>query len=60
MLYVAVPVRNPDAPLLAVVRLALPLTSIAGQLATVRRIALIAFAAALVAALGLAWVASRS
>jgi two-component system, OmpR family, phosphate regulon sensor histidine kinase PhoR len=58
MLYVAVPVRNPDAPLLAEVRLALPLTSIATQLAAVRQIALVAFGAGLVAALGLAWVVS--
>ena len=55
MLYVAVPVRNPDAPLLAEVRLALPLTDISTQLATVRRIALIAFGAGLVAALVLSW-----
>ena len=55
MLYVAVPVRNPDAPLLADVRLALPLTSISTQLAAVRRIALVAFGAGLLAALALAW-----
>jgi two-component system phosphate regulon sensor histidine kinase PhoR len=55
MLYVAVPVVNADAPLLAEVRLALPLTSISTQLATVRQIALVAFGAGLLAALALAW-----
>jgi len=55
MLYVAVPVANADAPLLAEVRLALPLTSISTQLAAVRQIALVAFGAGLLAALALAW-----
>jgi two-component system, OmpR family, phosphate regulon sensor histidine kinase PhoR len=55
MLYVAVPVVNPDAPLLAEVRLALPLTTVSNQLAAVRRIALVAFGAGLLAALALAW-----
>ncbi len=55
MLYVAVPVVNPDAPLLAEVRLALPLTTVSNQLAAVRRIALLAFGAGLLAALALAW-----
>jgi two-component system phosphate regulon sensor histidine kinase PhoR len=55
MLYVAVPVVNNDAPLLAEVRLALPLTSISTQLAAVRQIALVAFGAGLLAALALAW-----
>ena len=55
MLYVAVPVANADAPLLAEVRLALPLTSISTQLAAVRQIALVAFGAGLLAALVLAW-----
>jgi two-component system phosphate regulon sensor histidine kinase PhoR len=58
MLYVAVPVDHPDAPLLAEIRLALPLTSISTQLAAVRRIAVIAFGAGLIAALGLAWASS--
>ncbi len=58
MLYVAVPVHNPEAPLLAEVRLALPLTSISAQLSAVRRIALVAFGAGLLAALALAWGAS--
>jgi two-component system phosphate regulon sensor histidine kinase PhoR len=58
MLYVAVPVRNPEAPLLSEVRLALPLTSIDAQLSAVRRIALLAFGAGLLPALALAWGAS--
>ena len=58
MLYVAVPVKNPDAPALSFVRLALPLTEVRDQLATVRRIAVVAFAAGLVAASALAWGAS--
>jgi two-component system phosphate regulon sensor histidine kinase PhoR len=55
MLYVAVPVRNPDLPALAVVRLALPLVEVRDQLAAVRRIALVAFAIGLIAALAVAW-----
>jgi two-component system, OmpR family, phosphate regulon sensor histidine kinase PhoR len=58
MLYVAVPVRSPGAPALALVRLALPLTEIQEQLAAVRRYALIAMAAGLLAALALSWTAS--
>jgi two-component system phosphate regulon sensor histidine kinase PhoR len=58
MLYVAVPVRNPEAPQLSEVRLALPLTQIRDQLAAVRRIALVAGAVALGAALALAWMVS--
>jgi two-component system phosphate regulon sensor histidine kinase PhoR len=58
MLYVAVAVNNPDAPGPAAVRLALPLTAIAEQLAEVRRLALVAFAVALLAAAALAWSAS--
>ncbi len=58
MLYVAVPVANPDAPELAVVRLALPLLEIRDQIWTVGRSALIAFAAGLLPALLLAWLAS--
>jgi two-component system phosphate regulon sensor histidine kinase PhoR len=58
MLYVAVPVRNPAAPELSLVRLALPLTAVERQLAGVRRAAGIAFAAGLTAALGLSWVTS--
>ena len=58
MLYVAVPVRNPHAPTLADVRLALPLTEVTHQLADVRRNALIAFAVGLAAALALSWATS--
>ena len=41
MLYVAVPVTNASVPALGFVRLALPLTDVAEQLAAVRRIALV-------------------
>ena len=58
MLYVAVPVRNAEAPTLAEVRLALPLTEIRDQLALVRRSALAAMGAGFLAALALAWGAS--
>jgi two-component system phosphate regulon sensor histidine kinase PhoR len=58
MLYVAVPVRNPLAPALADVRLALPLTEVSHQLAEVRRNALIAFGVGLLAALALSWATS--
>ena len=58
MLYVAVPVNNSTLPALAEIRLALPLTEMRDQLAAVRRIAAIAAATALVAALVLAWGAS--
>ena len=58
MLYVAVSVRNPSAPDLAEVRLALPLTEVRDQLAALRRIALVAAAIGLTAALVLAWGAS--
>ncbi len=56
LLYVAVPVNNPALPGLGFVRLALPLTDVAEQLAAVRRIALVAFAVGLVAALAVAWI----
>ena len=58
MLYVAVPVQNPEAPTLAQVRLALPLTEVREQLSSVRRSAAVAAAAGLVTALALAWAAS--
>jgi two-component system, OmpR family, phosphate regulon sensor histidine kinase PhoR len=58
LLYVAVPVRSPGAPGLALVRLALPLTAIAEQLSAVRRYALIGMAAGLLAAMALSWAAS--
>ena len=54
MLYVAVPVRNPAAPRLSEVRLALPLTEVREQLAAVRRSAAVAAAAGLATALVLA------
>jgi two-component system phosphate regulon sensor histidine kinase PhoR len=55
MLYAAVPVKNPDMEALAYVRLAVPLLQVRDQLAAVRRIALVASGAGLLAALGLAW-----
>jgi two-component system phosphate regulon sensor histidine kinase PhoR len=58
MLYVAVPVRNPDLPELALVRLAVPLTEVGVQLAAIRRIAVIAAGAGLLTALLIAWAAS--
>jgi two-component system phosphate regulon sensor histidine kinase PhoR len=51
-------VTNPAIPSLGEVRLALPLTEVRDQLATVTRIAWIAAAAALATALLLAWTAS--
>jgi two-component system, OmpR family, phosphate regulon sensor histidine kinase PhoR len=58
MLYVAAPVQNPAAPALSQVRLALPLTEVRDQLASLRRSAGIAAAAGLLTALVLAWVTS--
>ncbi len=58
LLYVAVPVNNPAMPALGFVRLALPLTDVAEQLAAVRRSAFVAFGVGLVAALLLAWMTS--
>jgi len=58
MLYVAVPVKNPAAPELSEVRLAVPLTEVRDQLAALRSTALIAAAAGLGSALLLAWTAS--
>ena len=58
MLYVAVPVRNPSMEQLASVRMAVPLTDVQVQLAAVRRVAVVAGAAGLAAALVLAWAAS--
>jgi two-component system, OmpR family, phosphate regulon sensor histidine kinase PhoR len=55
MLYVAVPV---DHPRMTIVRLALPLTEVQQQVASVRRMTLVALGVALVGAFGLAWVAS--
>jgi two-component system phosphate regulon sensor histidine kinase PhoR len=56
MLYVAVPAKH---PLVAVVRLALPLTDVAQQLRAVRQAMLLALAVALVSALALAWLSSH-
>ena len=58
MLYVAVAVRNEDAPMISEIRLALPLTDIRDELAALRRTALVAAAAGLGTALLLAWAAS--
>ena len=58
LLYVAVPVNNPALPALGFVRLALPLTDVADQLAAVQRIALVAFGVGLLAALAVAWTTS--
>ena len=55
LLYVAVPVQH---PLVAVVRLALPLTEIQSQVRVVRRATAAALALALVVALAVAWVVS--
>jgi two-component system phosphate regulon sensor histidine kinase PhoR len=58
MLYAAVPVHNAALPMLSEVRVAVPLTDVAQQLAAVRRSALIAFAVGLVAALAVSWATS--
>ncbi|MEO6238208.1 MAG: ATP-binding protein [Vicinamibacterales bacterium] len=58
MLYVAIPVQNPGMPLLAFVRLALPLTDVDRQLAAVRSLAALGFAVGLAAAIALTWVFS--
>jgi two-component system phosphate regulon sensor histidine kinase PhoR len=57
-LYVAVPVTNSALPSLAQVRLALPLTEVRDQLSAIRRVAWIAAATGLAAALLVAWTAS--
>jgi len=56
MLYVAVPAQH---PLVAVVRLALPLTDVGQQLRVVRHATLLALAVALVSAFALAWLSSH-
>jgi two-component system phosphate regulon sensor histidine kinase PhoR len=53
-----VPVHDAAAPGLALVRVALPLTEISDQLSAVRRYAIVAMAAGLLAALALSWTAS--
>ena len=58
MMYVAIPIRNSGMPLLAFVRLALPLTDVDRQLATVRTLAALGFAVGLVAAIVLTWIFS--
>ncbi len=58
MLYVAVPLANPHAPDLAIVRLALPLVEVRDQIWTVRRSASIALTIGLLAALLIAGLAS--
>jgi two-component system, OmpR family, phosphate regulon sensor histidine kinase PhoR len=55
MLYVAVPVSHPRV---AFVRLALPLTEVQEQVASVRNMTLVALAVALAGAAGLAWLAA--
>jgi two-component system phosphate regulon sensor histidine kinase PhoR len=58
MLYVAIPVQNPATPLLAFVRLALPLTDVDRQLAAVRSLAALGFGVGLAAAMILTWIFS--
>jgi two-component system, OmpR family, phosphate regulon sensor histidine kinase PhoR len=58
MLYVAVPVSNPELPALSVVRLSMPLTEIRDQLRSVRQSALVAFGVGAAGALALAWAVS--
>ena len=58
MMYVAIPVRNAGMPTLAFVRLALPLTDVDRQLASMRSLAALGFAVGLLAAIVLTWVFS--
>ncbi len=58
MMYVAVPVRNPVVPLLSIVRVAVPLTDVDRQLASVRSLALLGFGVGIVVALALSWIFS--
>jgi len=55
MMYVAIPVSNPQMPTLSVVRLAVPLTDVDRQLAWVRTLSLLGFATGIAAALVLTW-----
>ena len=58
MLYVALPVRNPDVPEVSVVRLALPLVEVRQQLGAVWNVTLAGLLVGLAAALGFAWLMS--
>ena len=58
MMYVAIPVRNPGMPLLAFVRLALPLTDVDRQLAAVRSLGVLAFVVGTLLAVILTWIFS--
>jgi two-component system phosphate regulon sensor histidine kinase PhoR len=58
LMYVAIPVRNAGMPLLAFVRLALPLTDVDRQLASVRWLAALGLGAGLAVALALTWIFS--
>jgi two-component system phosphate regulon sensor histidine kinase PhoR len=58
MMYVAIPVHDAGMPALAFVRLALPLTDVARQLASVRSLAAAGFGAGLCTAIALTWIFS--
>jgi two-component system phosphate regulon sensor histidine kinase PhoR len=58
MMYVAIPVRDPGMPLLAFVRLALPLTDVDRQLAAVRSLGALGFGVGLLVAVVLTWIFS--
>jgi two-component system phosphate regulon sensor histidine kinase PhoR len=58
MMYVAIPVQHSGMPLLSVVRLALPLTDVDRQLASVRSLAALGFAVGIVSAVVLTWIFS--
>ena len=58
MMYVAIPVRNPGMPALAFVRLALPLTDVDRQLASMRSLAALGLGVGIAAAILLTWVFS--
>jgi len=55
LMYVAIPVKNPAIPQLAIVRLAVPLTDVDRQLAVMRSLALLGFGVGIVAAVALTW-----
>src|SRR5262249_9699174 len=56
MEYVAIPVQNAGMPAVSIVRLALPLTDVDRQLASVRSLALLGLIVGTVAAVALTWV----